>query len=214
MANVNKEKKYHFTYRTTNIKNNSYYLGMHSTSNLKDGYLGSGTRLRRAIRKYGKENFHCEILEFFISREELIAAEIQLINEYALSDPKCLNLVAGGKGMTPELARIYNKRSQEAIRELSKDPIWCAKRKKTRSMVMILEYQTGKRPRRYVHNWLGKKHKPETIEKFKMIKQNHGIGNRNSQFGTCWITNGAINKKIKQTEEIPHGWFRGRTVKS
>jgi len=47
--------KYHFLYKTTNLINNKYYYGMHSTYKLDDGYLGSGNRLRYSIRKYGKE---------------------------------------------------------------------------------------------------------------------------------------------------------------
>ena len=33
---------------------------------------------------------------------------------------------------------------------------------------------------------------------------------KNSQFGTMWITNKVVNKKIKKTEQIPEGWYRGR----
>ena len=64
-----KEKKYHFIYKTTNVLSGRYYIGMHSTSNLDDGYLGSGNRLKLAVRKHGKENFIREILEYCESRE-------------------------------------------------------------------------------------------------------------------------------------------------
>ena len=60
-----KEKKFHFIYKITNTKNGKYYIGMHSTDNLNDGYLGSGIRLRRSIRRNGIENFKIEYLEFF-----------------------------------------------------------------------------------------------------------------------------------------------------
>jgi hypothetical protein len=33
------EKKYNYIYKTTNILTNEYYIGMHSTNNLNDGYL-------------------------------------------------------------------------------------------------------------------------------------------------------------------------------
>ena len=61
-------KKYHFIYKTTNLLSGKYYIGMHSTDDLNDGYLGSGTLLRRSLNKYGKENHSIEILEFLNSR--------------------------------------------------------------------------------------------------------------------------------------------------
>ena len=36
--------------------NGKYYVGKHSTNNLNDGYIGSGDRLRKSVKKYGKEN--------------------------------------------------------------------------------------------------------------------------------------------------------------
>jgi predicted GIY-YIG superfamily endonuclease len=37
-----KDKKYHFVYITRH-KNGKYYVGRHSTDDLNDGYIGSGT---------------------------------------------------------------------------------------------------------------------------------------------------------------------------
>lgn len=62
--------------------------------------------------------------------------------------------------------------------------------------------------------WIGRKHSKETIEKIKHhIELHHpGAGEKNSQFGTIWIYNPEIqqSKKIKQDEEIPDGWFKGK----
>ena len=33
---------------------------------------------------------------------------------------------------------------------------------------------------------------------------------KNSQSGTMWITDGTNNKKIKKTDKIPCGWYKGR----
>jgi len=44
------------------------------------------------------------------------------------------------------------------------------------------------------------KHKGHTYQK----------GNKNSQFGTKWITNGKEIKKIKNTDQIPQGWRYGK----
>lgn len=49
-------------YKTTNLINGNVYVGQHYTS-ANDGYLGSGIRIKRAIKKYGIDNFQREILE-------------------------------------------------------------------------------------------------------------------------------------------------------
>jgi len=85
-------------YKTTNIVNNKFYIGMHTTSNLNDGYLGSGKYLKNSIKKYGIENFKVEILEFFDDRNTLASNEKLTINEDMLKDPLCMNIKGGGFG--------------------------------------------------------------------------------------------------------------------
>ena len=98
MANLIKLKKFHFIYKTTNILNNKFYIGMHSTTNLKDGYVGSGTHLRHAIRKYGVANFKFEIIEWCDNRENLIQREKEIITEEYINDANCYNMKPGGSG--------------------------------------------------------------------------------------------------------------------
>ena len=86
MANIKENKRFHFTYKTTNLINERYYLGMHSTNRIDDGYLGSGKRLYYELNKYGRDNFKFEILEQFNSREQLVQAEINLITELDLKN--------------------------------------------------------------------------------------------------------------------------------
>ena len=45
------------------------------------------------------------------------------------------------------------------------------------------------------------------------ILQGHQLGQKNSQYGTIWVTNGIQNKKIKKEQNIPQGWRRGRKLK-
>lgn len=59
--------------------NGKTYTGKHQTDNLDDGYMGSGKLIRRAIAKYGAENFTKEILHAFENEEEMNAKEKELV---------------------------------------------------------------------------------------------------------------------------------------
>jgi hypothetical protein len=92
---MRKQKAYHYIYKITRF-DGAYYIGMHSTDDLNDGYFGSGKRLWHSVNYHGKEKHSMEILEFLPTRKELIDREKTLVNEGLLQDPKCLNLVPGG----------------------------------------------------------------------------------------------------------------------
>jgi len=51
-------------YKTDCTITGRFYIGMHSTDNIDDGYVGSGKFLWNSIRKYGIENHKRVILEF------------------------------------------------------------------------------------------------------------------------------------------------------
>lgn len=93
---MRKEKKFHIIYKTTNVLTGKYYIGLHSTDNLEDGYLGSGRKLKYSLNKYGKENHKREILEFCSSRKELIKREQEIVNLDELADKNCINIKLGG----------------------------------------------------------------------------------------------------------------------
>jgi hypothetical protein len=210
--------KYHYIYKTTNLKNGKFYIGMHSTNNLDDGYLGSGNRLRRAIRKYGKANFKLEILEFFKSRNELASREKDLVNEDLLKDPLCMNLKIGGNGgFTKEQVYAGLKSANENRLVLLKENTeFKTKFSKAVKNGLKIVREAGKKcgfqdaNNRY--DWTGKKHSIKTIEKMKTTAKEKQLGKKekNSQYGTQWITNGKINKKIKKEHIIPEGWRIGR----
>jgi len=88
----------HFIYKTTNNINGKYYIGVHSTNDINDGYLGSGLVLKDAIKKYGKDNFTREIVEYFSSVEEAYNKEKELVNEDFVSLQETYNLKIGGAG--------------------------------------------------------------------------------------------------------------------
>lgn len=219
MANINQKKKYHFIYKTTDKVTGKYYVGMHSTSNLKDGYLGSGKRLRSSIRKYGKDRFSFEILEFVDSRLLLEEKEREVVTTNLLRDKMCLNLKEGGSGgVSKEVGIALSKAGLEARKNLlkSEDPRYLENLKRgfeqisKRNIERMLDEGENYPLVKYRSDWTGRKHTPESITKMKLAAVGRGIGKTNSQFGTCWITDGKENKKIKRDTNIPEGWRLGR----
>lgn len=91
-------RKHHIIYKTTCIPTGRYYVGLHSTDDLNDSYLGSGLRLLRSVKKYGAGAHQREILEILPTREAASNREKELITEEMRADPECLNCGAGGLG--------------------------------------------------------------------------------------------------------------------
>jgi len=214
MANIKKNKRFHFIYRTTNLINGRYYLGMHSTNRIDDGYLGSGKRLYYELNKYGRNNFKFEILEQFNSREELVQAEINLITEQDLKNPNCLNLKSGGEGgFSKEIQKIGSLAGNlEKTRLMKEDPAYRARIVRMISENMKRQFAEGKRTSFNVGQWIGKKHSEETKKKIGVANSTNQKGENNSQFGKCWITNEVENKKIYKGDSIPEGWRLGRVI--
>jgi len=98
-------KKYHFVYKITNLINQKYYIGVHSTDNFEDGYMGSGTAIKNAIQKYGIENFKREILEFVQTSEEKWLAEIKHVTLDVVRDENSYNMAPGGKNWIAAMKR-------------------------------------------------------------------------------------------------------------
>jgi hypothetical protein len=209
-----KEKKYHFIYKTTNLLSGKYYLGMHSTDNLNDGYMGSGKRLRYSINKYGKENHKVEILEFVDSRPELKAREAEIVNLNEIAKEDCMNLKVGGYGgFTNEIQQMGSKATNELMKTLREnDPEWVNRVSENISNSLKTQYQNGKRKVTGDLSFKDRTHSKES--KCKMSeKAKQRTGKANSQFGTCWITNAKEVKKIKKEDldfYLKNGWKIGR----
>ena len=101
-------------YKTTNLVNGKIYVGKDAYN--RSTYLGSGLVLRRAIAKYGKENFKKEILERCQSLNELSQREIYWISFFNSTNPSIgYNLTDGGVGgdtysFLPEYKKTIRKK--------------------------------------------------------------------------------------------------------
>jgi len=210
---------YYTIYQTTNKSNGKTYIGSHKTTNLDDGYLGSGKYLLRAIEKQGRDKFKKEILHVFNNPKDMYDMEADLVNENFLTDTNTYNLKVGGFGGFDYIneSGINNTKRTKSVsdlsaahirnKELNEDPEFKKKRAKQRKITILERYGDFS----ICSSFKGKHHSDETKRKIGE-KNAKNVGEKSSQYGTMWITNGSINGKIKKHEEIPVGWKNGRVL--
>ena len=88
---------YGFIYITINVVNGKKYIGQKKFRNGWKTYLGSGVAFKNAIKKYGRENFHREIIAIAYSKEELNNLEIEFIKLHnAVKSDNYYNIAIGG----------------------------------------------------------------------------------------------------------------------
>lgn len=96
-------------YKTTNKITNKIYIGFHTTDDknilsektesggiFNDGYLGSGKLIKRAIAKYGPENFYQELIGLYDTEEEAKSVEKSMVDLDFVSREDTYNLSIGG----------------------------------------------------------------------------------------------------------------------
>lgn len=89
---------FYLIYKITNLLNYKTYIGMHQTENICDNYMGSGKLIKRAIKKYGVENFQKEILFIFDNELDMIQKEADLVSEEFCLRTDTYNITNGGLG--------------------------------------------------------------------------------------------------------------------
>lgn len=219
------QEKFHFIYKTTNVITNKYYIGMHSTDDLNDGYLGSGKRLILSVRKYGVESHVREILEFCDSREALCERERSIISEEVLLDKLCLNLKLGGKGgyLPVEACRKGGQQAHTSANTSRNCTHLRDENVRQKARLSLVETLIDKKANG-LPIWTDNIDKEaraaklateEVKEKRKatMAAICHQQGASNSQFGTCWIHKESLVKKVKRTavqKWLDEGWLLGR----
>lgn len=110
--------KYYIVYKTTNIINNKEYIGIHVTNILHDSYLGSGIYLKKAIKKYGRENFKREILYIYDNEVDMMNMERNLVNEEYVNRKDTYNTELGGLYHSEETKRKIGSGNKGKIRTL------------------------------------------------------------------------------------------------
>src|SRR5210317_45476 len=95
-------------YKITNNLTNEYYIGNRKGSE-QGRYWGSGLRIKRHIKKYGKENFTYDILRLDNENKIFKLEERLITNNYIKNNKLCLNLAPGGQGGFGNMPKDYMK---------------------------------------------------------------------------------------------------------
>ena len=216
-------------YKITNTINDKIYVGVHKTDDINDDYMGSGTILKRAIKKYGIENFTKEILEVYDNPEDMFDAEAKIVNEEFVKRDDNYNLKEGGSGGWDHI----NDGSEEHINHCINGGRKGGKAWKEKFFHLMENddefYLTtlknlakgGKAGRARIKelypegSWKGKRHNEDSKKKIGEANSIHQKGKGNSQYGTRWIHNLDLkkSKRIKKEEVLPEGWLEGRKIK-
>jgi len=159
---------YGFIYITTNKINGMKYIGMCKSSKPKEAdYLGSGTHFKKAVKKYGKENFVREIVEECQTFEQMCLAERSWISKFsANSSDDFYNITAGGfGGCSQSMKSFWKQFTKEERKQLRK---W---NKKDNSGTNNPMY--------------GKVHSEETKKKIGSKSKNRNWGRKTPVSGGC-----------------------------
>ena len=195
--------KHHILYKTTNLVNAKYYVGIHSTNNKNDGYLGSGRIFIKALKRYGRQNFQRTILKEFKSREEALIGEAHIVNEDFISKTDNYNVTLGGKNGIGKSNKGY-KHSEEAKKIIGESSIG-RMLGKTRSHTeeakrKIIEALTGREVSESTKGKIGDKNRglkrsAEVVEHHRAVMKKHYKQNGHHNLGKKFP-----RKKYRDTE--------------
>lgn len=223
-----------YIYLTTCVTNGKIYVGQHELNGQKN-YIGSGTLFKRAVKKYGKENFKRKILRLCYSLHELRVWEHVYIVKYKSTDRSIGYNIAKGDVNTSE----YNPAKTPEVREKIKakikergglrganNPMYRKKWSDSKREQMMELFNNNHPMKGHVHSeetkkrWSkirkGKDPFANLSEERRMKIKEKLSGKNNPMYGSTfiWINNGIVNKRGKIDEPIPEGWIRGKIQKS
>jgi predicted nucleic acid-binding Zn finger protein len=115
--------KFGYIYLTTNILNNKQYVGQHRGYKLDKNYIGSGKIIKNLIKKYGKEIFKLQILDYADNQEELSNKELYYIEKLNTLFPNGYNLTTRKQASEPYIKNTISDETKEKLR-LTSQRMW------------------------------------------------------------------------------------------
>ena len=224
------KQKHYLIYQITNLANGKIYIGKHETTNIEDGYFGSGNLIQAAIKKHGLENFEFKILIDLKSREEMNLLEKLVVTEEFCKREDVYNIKVGGdggwdyinsNGYSVPLKEQYLHLSTEQKKALYKKSAktranWSNEYRK--KYVQQCQINSLKWHQEHPGYFAGEKNPMyghvDSEETHKKRVFNH-LGSKNSQYGKMWICNDLTRESVRilKTDPIPNGWRKGRICK-
>jgi hypothetical protein len=206
---------FYTVYKITNLVNGKIYVGLHVTKDLNDDYLGSGKQIQAAVKKYGRNNFKREYIKICETPEEMYNLEAEIVNEDFVKSTNTYNMKTGGTGSwshvnaNPEQYREARSKLRKLRNDQGDNPFFDPEWQRKNNSMNNPEI---------VQMLVKKANSPEAIAKKKATWQKTGRGKaeKNSQFGTCWITHSELgNKKISKNDLdqfLTLGYTKGRKI--
>lgn len=229
---------YGYIYKTTNLLNGKFYIGKHRKSEFDPKYFGSGVLIQRALKKEGKKNFLCEVLEWCETSEVLNERERFWVEELNARDPAIgYNLCAGGMGGERFFSEDSLRRMSEARKGIPLSDE--TKQKMKESLQNMSEEDKLARSRRLHDSHVGKKHTEEQKKKIgqtlhdrytsgelvsackgkpssnrgRKLTDEQAERRRTVCSGRIWINDGTTSKMIYPQGKdayLDNGWNLGR----
>ena len=110
-------------YKTTNLLNNKIYIGQFNGK--QKSYIGGGKYFKRAVKKYGKENFKFEIIiEGDFNRVLTDELEVHYIQLYNSRNPEVgYNIAPGGGGrIAYTLSKEHKDKISNSLKGIKRKP--------------------------------------------------------------------------------------------
>lgn len=231
---------HYIIYKITNKLNNKIYIGKHICKSIYDCYMGSSIHLLNDIKKYGKENFHKDILFECQNEKELNEKELQIVNRDFVQRSDTYNRQIGGIGGNkidftkhPEIIEANKKNSNIFWDSIKNDD----EKHKRHNLTMKLAAQSIKTREDYddikkqiqktrsefykTHDgsFKGKRHSAETKKQMSIsAKKFHALNGPAWDFNHHWYYDpySKVNKLLKEEdyerEYKKLGWKKGRWI--